>query len=518
MGMNKYRRPRGVRFEGVSLGGRFRGGKLNPVKATAFRENESGMLSQSILMELDPIAGRMVTPITAQFISVYVPVPAIDAHKNPGDDYPGNAEVVRQKLLSGAPLFDLEAPGEVSDRCGVVPHSVSGTKYVNEVVRLAHNVAVNHLRKRKYVKAGQRYANHNTVTNAIYDESVLDRFNGVLDPEDRVNGRIDFEGQIPVKGIGFGSTATMASRTFRETGETADTTTTGTRSDGEAAIFVAEDQNNPGFPNIYSDLSGAASVSLSDMYIAERTDQLVREMREVVDRNPQYGEEMVARFAHGLDVDVGNQPFVLYERNKVFGMEMERAMDGASLGTSRSNLTQSFEFTVPVPATEFGGIVITFAVVKPDETLPAQPHPILSQPWGKWNHVEDETAIDPVPVKIRELNADCALADEETVAFYVGNNHMLKNYEHYGFTRNTDLSTVENKTALWQVQLPMSLTPDNVQYTQEISQYPFIDQNAEICTYTLESRARINTPILFGPTPVEELAAIETNDLFEDAT
>ncbi|WP_380059023.1 hypothetical protein ACFE33_15850 (plasmid) [Falsihalocynthiibacter sp. SS001] len=257
MSMSKYMRPRTIRREAQSLAGRFRGGKLAPVMAQVFQGSESGILKENITMELDPIAGRMVTPVTAEIVAVYVPVPAIDALKNPDDDLPGNTEAIRQKLLSSTALFGVEEEGEISKRLGVVPRSVSGTKYVNEAVRLAHIVAVNHLRKRKYVNAEQLDASSMDVTPAILGQTVLDRLNGVLDPEDRVNGAVNFEGKLPVSGVGVGASATASNGWIRDSDG----------SDGYEDVFnsdtspikLVEDPNNPGFPLVQADLGATGA-------------------------------------------------------------------------------------------------------------------------------------------------------------------------------------------------------------------------------------------------------------------
>lgn len=518
--LSKYQKPRAVRREGRTLAGRFRGGKMAPVMAVPFRESESGVLSQSIVYELDPIPGRMITPVTAEIIAVYVPALAIDAVIDPGNQYPGNADIFREKLLSGAPVFGLEPETEVSKRLGVVPRSINGVKQVNGAARVAYVAAVNYLARRKYVKAFQYEYNYASVARALVGQTVLDRLNGVLDPEDRVNGKVDLTGDIPIKGIGRHTSATAIdnfNQTVRETNGSQTyqyaASTSSEHSSDSLWVRTAAD----GKPQIYADLSGSADISLSAFYTAERMDALTREMRQLADKHPEYGEEIVRRFAHGLSVDVGTQPFVLYRSEKTFGSSVVRGMDGASLDVTQTNSVVQMDFTVPVPATEFGGIVVTIAVVKPDETLAEQPHPILSEPWGAINYVADEMAIDPVPVTVRDLYGDCAQADENTVALYVGNNHLKRNYVNYGFNRHLDRTTVEAKTAIWQIQVPMSVTPDSVYYPEELSHYPFADQNAEVCQYTISSTARINTPLIFGPTPVEELAEIENSDIFEDA-
>jgi hypothetical protein len=508
------------------MAGRFRGGKLAPVMAVPFRESESGVVSQTITFELDPIAGRMITPITAEVVSVYVPAQAIDALKNPEDAYPGNDEVFRQKLLSGNPVFGLEPENEISQRCGIEPRSIGGVKQVNEAVRLAHIAAVNHLRQRKYVKAQLLDSTALTVTPAIIGQTVLDRLNGVLDPEDRVNGAVNFTVpniKLPVKGLYMHANYGVRSSAngLRESGDFGNFRVADTKPVGDGAgngrLYVETDPMDQHRPYIFAEGEIQTSeMSLTDFYTAERMDRLTREMRKMVDDNPVYGEELVARFAHGLSLDTGKLPFVIYERKAVFGTSMTRAMDGANLDVVQTNSMVQIPFTVPVPPTEFGGIVITFASVKPDETLEHQPHPILSDNWGARNYVADELAIDPVPVTARDLYADCLPADENNVMLYVGNNHLQKNYVNYGFTRNTDVLTVENKTAVWQIKVPMSVTPESVIYPENLDHYPFADQTAEVVSYNISSVARINTPVIFGPTPVEELAAIETENLFND--
>ena len=521
-----YQNARNVRREARTLVGRFRGGKLAPVMAVPVRGNEGGFLSQEITLELDPIAGRMITPISAEFISVFVPVQAMDAIKDPDAAYAGMTEVIREKLLSGNPLFDLENENEISKRCGVNPRSIGGVKKVNEGVRLAHNAAVNYLRQRKYVKAATVLHSSTAITPALIGQTVLDRLNGVLDPEDRVNGAIPFEGQIPVKGLGLRSNQVHAS--FNLSGNV-ETGGTGMSGDGwivkesdnasdRASLRVAEDPNNPGQPMIYADLGGAADISLTDFYNAETMDRLTRSMRKIVDENPEYGEEMALRWAHGLSVDSGKIPFVLSQQQKIFGRSIVGATDTAGIegDVMRSDMMLQMSFSVPLPRTELGGIIITFATLKPDETLSSQPHPYLSDVWGVDNFVADEMALDPVPVTVRELDSDCASGDENNVALYVGHNGLKRTYVHYGLGRQLDPTTVENKTAVWQLEVPMSVTPESVLYPEDLEHYPFADQLAEVCTYVVNSTATIQTPTIFGPTPVEEMALLEEENVFGD--
>lgn len=518
-----YQTPRNTRRESRTLTGRFRGGKQVPVMAVAVRGNEGGILSQSVTLELDPIAGRMITPISAELTSVFVPVQGIDAIKDPDAAYAGMTEVIREKFLSGNPLFGLENESEISKRCGVNPRSVNGVKKVNEMVRLAHNAAINYLRQRKYVKATKILADNMVITPAMIGQTVLERLNGVLDPDDRINGMIQLElpdVQLPVTGIGLASGLTVnANQTVRETAS-GNVVYPNSVVQGNGSHRVKVDATGPNYqPEVFAQLNGveAGGVSLTDFYNAQEMDRLVRTMRSIVDANPEYGEEMILRWAHGLSVDSGHIPFVISHQTQNFGRTIVPAIDTAGVqdDVMRSDMMLQLNFTVPIPKTELGGIIITFAVLKPDETLSAQPHPYLSDVWGPDNFVADELALDPVPVTIRELDSDCTAAQEATVSMYTGLNALKQTYVHYGLCRQTDPETVENKTAMWQLEIPMSVTPDNILYPENLSHYPFADQLAEVCTYTITSTCVVQTPMIYGPTPVEELAIISEENIFE---
>lgn len=526
-----YQEARNVRREARTIVGRFRGGKLAPVMAVAVRGNEGGFVSQKVTFELDPIAGRMITPIYGELTSVFVPVQAMDAIRDPDAAYAGMTEVIREKLLSGNPLFGLEPEGEISKRCGVNPRSIGGEKKVSEAVRLAHNAAVNFLRQRKYVKASTVLASNTAMTPALISQTVLERLNGVLDPDDRVNGMVVFDSgpvtapalqprDIPLKNVFFEPVSGSAQAVYN-----ADSTYGGlsyTRNlvakSGAGSSGVAP-VPSVAFPDLASALEELhfGSISLSDLYAAEKMDKITRALRQIVDDNPQYGEEMALRYAYGLSVDSGKMPFVISEQRRAFGRSLVGATDtgGVQSDVMRSDMMLDLSFSVPVPRTELGGIIITFCSIKPDETISSQPHPFLSDVWGLDTFVADELAIDPVPVTIRDLDSDCAAAQESTVALYTGLNQLKALYVHYGLSRELDPTTVENKTAVWQLEVPMSVTPDSILYPETLSQYPFADQAAEVCTYVVTSNVVMQTPMIIGPTPVEELAVIDDKDIFE---
>ena len=419
--------------ESRTLMGRFRGGKLNPVLCVGFRGGEGGMLSQTATIELDPVVGRLVTPVTAEMIAVYVPVQAMAALDNPDDPSAGITEVIRQSFLDGHPMFSFIPENEITRRLGVMPASVGGVRQVNSAPLTAHNCAVNFLRKRKYVYAKQLLATNKAVTPALLSTTAMEMFNGVLNPDDHINGfvALDLAGKAPVRGI------------WRTEGASADPVErNGLINFGLPRVTVSNDlapANRLNFDvpaagqagnTIYSELGDAVGTgfSLTDIYNAETMDRLTRKMRSLIDANPIDGEEQIVRWAHGLSVDTGQNPWLVHYSQKVFGQSVMRAMDGEGIEaeTTQSRLLLQMGFNVPIPTTELGGVVVTFMTVKPDETIYQQPHPLFSRPWGLENHMAEELMNDPMPVTAREVSAGVAAADEMNVVFYTGFNELRR--------------------------------------------------------------------------------------------
>lgn len=501
--------------------GKLRGGKLVPVSAEIVRPLEGGVYRQTVSMELDPIPGRLITPPIAEVVSLFLPVQVLDAIKDPEAQYAGMTEVIRDKLLSGTPLFALENENEFSRRCNIHPKSIAGVKKVSEVYKLAYNAGVNYLRKRKYIKATTVLFSNTALTPALIGDTVLDRMNGVLDPDDRINGMVNLEIPqmlLPVQSV----------HSSKETSTLTHQTATGAPA-GSGDYRMPASRTAPAdsggkltFADINALFNGAAQgVSLVDFYNAKTMDDLTRVLQGIVVKYPEYGPEYVLRWAHGLQVDTGKVPFVLANVVLPFATSLRGAMDTTGVNTDvmRTDNTVSVSFAVPVPKTELGGVIMTFVALKPDETLAAQPHPFGSEPWGLDNYVADQLALDPVPVTIRELDGDCLLAQETTIAMYTGYNALKRTYRTYGFNRFVDPASVENKSQIWQLEIPVSVTPDNILYPAYLDHGPFANggtqaQPNEVCTYRSEHALSVRTPIVFGPTPVETVDIIDDEDIF----
>lgn len=509
-----------IRREYRHPAGKFKSGKLVPVMAVPVLPNESGLLEQTINLELAPIAGRMISDIYAEVTCIYVPIQAMDKLFNDADENAGITEILRRKIMDGTSIFGLEAENEITKRLAINPKSYSGTKKVSAIARLAYNASVNYLRKRRYIYADVLTKANTSVVPAIISETTLDRFNAALDPDEHINGNVKLrlsETEAPVTGIYQDQLGNHTPDAV--TGEMTDNLIklrVGTT--GHAINFIRK-QNPQGLDlkvtALLADVQ-AEGFSLVDLYNAEMADRIVRQMRKIAEDHPQDGEDAILRFAFGLQTEANQHPFVLFNRRGSLLDFRRNAMDAQGLQdeVTMSYLMQSVDFSIPVPATELGGVIVTLIQVTPDEIIDSQPHPILSEDWGYINHAAEQLKLEPESVILRDMYSDITMPDDETnLCFYVGHNELKRNYLDYGFNRQVDPETVEAKTVMWQFAIPSGVTPSNILYPEEFPQYPFADHFAEVITYDITSKMIFATPMFFGPSPVEKLDIVTDENL-----
>ena len=107
--MQNYKTARSKRVYRQAHQSTMRGGKLMPVAAVPFHPGEGGVISQTISTEMKPIAGRLVSDILMQVVTVFVPALAIDKALNTDPVRAGNAEHFRANLADGNSVFPLAA-------------------------------------------------------------------------------------------------------------------------------------------------------------------------------------------------------------------------------------------------------------------------------------------------------------------------------------------------------------------------------------------------------------------------
>lgn len=524
--------------------GSFRGGKLRPVSAVMFRAGESGVVEHRTSMELLPIAGRLLTPVTARLTAVFVPLAAVDALMRDGTVGAGNVEILREQAIAGESLVTDELPSPVTEALGIVPRTVAGQKRVSAIARIAHNVAVNHLRERVYKYANLLDRTGTGITPSIINRNAVQRYDGALDPDEHINGQFSADMsniKLPIRDVnGYGSAFVRAATDNTNRGtqkfkvghsnaNAVNAEMVGTNATGRPTTKIGGNYGDSWLDlgsSHYADLSalyagdgpGAkADISLVEFYNAQTADRFARMFRDIADQSPMEREEAVLRWVHDLGHQQDRYPFIVAEREATFGMQYNRATDGVGMlsDVTASNFVATLGFTVPVPRSELGGVLMIFAEVRPDEQLSGVPDPDFAYPFEIINQVAEDFKLDPQPVQMRELSETVPAGQESTVAFYTGRNALKRNHIQYGLDRLSDPETVANRSSMWVYNIPASITPTNIIYPENLPHYPWVGQNADVAVYDERTTATITTAMYFGPNPIERVEAIDDFDLFD---
>ncbi|MEM9422707.1 MAG: hypothetical protein AAF986_09415, partial [Pseudomonadota bacterium] len=352
--------------------------KSHPLGILRFRPDEGGTVSTDLNLKLAPVNGYMRSMAYAHVVQVFVPYQAIEKLELDTQDDAGVTEMSRRRLMAGEGI-GLEDEGTITKASNIHPRSVGGAKRVTKTARLAYICAVNHMRKYAYFAATEAPKTETAILPAILTANILERFNGVIEPERLIDGAINLTGELPVKGIGVNTTATFPNTwdTKETGGNTENYAGTGfVRSTSDSLVLqVEEDPANPGYPRIVADTSGASELTLRDLIVSQKLDGLVRKFAQMIQDDPINGEEVVERALYGISVDYDHNCQVVY--NNVFPMKAihSRPMDGPSVNDVSAHFELDKRIATIVPRSELGGQLVTLCMIKPVETLAQQPNP-----------------------------------------------------------------------------------------------------------------------------------------------
>lgn len=485
--------------------------KLYPLAFCRFRPDEGGTVSTTLNVTPAPVAGYMRSNAIVDVKQVFVPYQAIEKLKLDTQDDAGVTEMTRRRLMSGEGI-GLEEEGEISLAANVHARTVSDVNLVSESVRLAYIAAVNHLRLHAFFKATLLTKADTAIAPAILTANILDRFRGVSEPETLIDGAVNLTGDLPVKGIGFrdGSNYDISSETSKETGGETVTGDYSTRVATGPNPILAEDPDNPGFPLVTADLSGAGEVTLRDLMESKLLDQIIRRLAGLRRADPVHGEEAIERALYGISVDFDDNCHVTYDRVHSLKPAHMRPTDGASFSDVSAEFVLDDSFATLVPRSELGGQLVTLISFKPLEVLSAQPDPAQTEAWVVENRIEDELQLDEVIVTRQDLETGVSAANQDQEAFWTGHNSIKHEYATQGANAQMTFET-EMRSSMWVYPIPTAVDEENVNYPDEIDMYPFYDWNGSHAEYTIRQSAVISTPLALGPTPIERIELFKDN-------
>lgn len=506
--------------------------KSHPLAMCRFRPDEGGTVNTRLNVKLAPVSGYMRSNAYVDLYQIFVPYQAIEKMWLDTQDDAGVTEMTKRRLMEGN-FCPLGGESQISKACNIHPRSIGGSKRVSASHHHAYNAAVNHLRRAAYYDAEQLPKTNYVIQPAILSANVLARFNGVLDPERQIDGAINLTGTLPLKGIGRKSANTVTPlaniNSYEPIVPTDGTASNGTETELEnypnAYEVNADDWSNDlvirvsdnGIPQLFVDMEGTSEVTLRDMMKSQVIDGMIRGFAKILKDNPTHGEEIIERALYGLTVDFDDECQVLYHKTHTLSPMHQRPTDGASINDVSAHFELNTAFSTFVPRSELGGQLITIAMIKPVETLEAQPDPAQTEGWKLVNRVHDETQLDEVLLTRADLESDVAVADEDQPAFWVGHNALEHNYVTRGANAQ-QVAGVEVKSSMWTYEIPSSVTPENVSYPAAgIDMYPFFNWSGAHAEYTIDQVATISTSLAKGPNPVEKIQLFADDPTLVDA-
>lgn len=504
--MSKFNGQRRIRGWSNTHFGGFQAVKAHPLAICRFRPDEGGSVVTNLNVGLAPVNGYMRSKAYCQVVQVFVPYQAIESINLDTQDDAGVTEMARRRLMAGQGI-GLEDEGLITRAANIHPKSIGGAKRVNASARLAYLAAVNHLRKVAYFNAALVDRTETAILPAILTANILERFNGVLEPERNVDGAINLTGELPVQGIGVNGAHGVTATGLMETDATGSRAVTGWVDQGgnDNGMVIEQDPDNPGFPLVRVNLDGTSEITLRDMVVSKKLDEIVRGFAQLIKDDPINGEAAVERAMYGISVDYDDNCQVLFNETYALSAAHTRPMDGPSINDVSAHFEMNETFATLVPRSELGGQLVTLVSVKPVETLVAQPDPAQTEAWELVNRIHDETELDEQMLTRRDLESGVVAIDEDTPAFWVGHNSLKHDYATQG-VNTQQVQGIEMKSSMWTYAVPTGVTADNISYPDAgVSMYPFFNWAGAHAEYTVSQKAMISTPLAKGPSPVERI-------------
>lgn len=493
-------------------------GKVVPLKSVWLHREDGVRRGKMVVnVEMEETAEILMNAVNLELRAYFVPALAFNQFEGM-DDF--------NKSYKGIPLRDGEQPVPFFETLTRAAHGSEpileylglhvpvGAEY-NSVHVKAYNEIWNHRAKNRSKKITLRDENDKTLAPAFANH---DRYRHIVPTIDiaEKQGEVALqiaEAKMAVSGIG-GNTTTFANNNVdaNETGATGGRNYLNAKSLNNDALdnmmYVEEDPDNPGFPNIYANLdANAITVFLSDIVQAKRTAFFAR-MKE------QYSgledEEIVELLMDGIRVpdQALKQPWLLDRANTVIGMTKRNATDGANLTEHVAEGFTQVALNISLPPVTTGGVIMVVAEAAPDQIFERQEDPILNitDPAELPNRVTDELdiiAAEPVYCNYIDQDHD----NPDTLFGYAPKNHKWDDHavrvggRHY--RPEVDAAFDEDRQFIWANEVQNPTLAEDFYVLSEVHQRPFEIDSIDPFRVTSMGYLYIDTLTVMGAALIE---------------
>lgn len=502
------------RLRAVTTG---KAGKMIPLAfIPLLREDRLVRANMTVSVEMAETVRPLANSVYANFEAWFVPFAAFDRFDSLVDY---NRAYTKRAGPTGVPAFINPAAYAVNDiykALGV--HHVPGAQH-NPMLIEAYNTLVNFMYHDRSPALPTRLLTDTTLATGFW---AANRFSHIVPNYDRsfIDGIVPVafgSAQPKVMGVGIMSGPQAAgSVTIRESNG-AQRSANGWMSEDDStpnagATRMVIEQGAAGYPNIRVDLGGAvATLSLVNIDLA-RQDAAFEAMRNKL--KAKNTDDVVELLMSGIAVpeELERQPWLLAARQARFGYTTRFATDGPNLENSLTTGIAGAQFSLSMPRTNTGGVVMVFATVVPDQMFERKRDPFLAtMDHDLWPEYERDTLdVDKVD-NVLNADIDTSHATPGGLFGYEPMNHKWnRDFIRVGGKMHRPSAASawhEDRAAMWVTEPVNPTLAADFYLATSVNADPFKDKVSDHLTVLTSHEAVIEGNTVFGP-PLMELAPV----------
>lgn len=311
-------------------------------------------------------------------------------------------------------------------------------------------------------------------------------------------------GRFPVSGLGVKGASTTGTNLIKETDAVA-TTAYARQWDpvaGAGTVLVRE-KGTTGYPDVYTEMqTNGIKVSLANLEQAKKLVSWAR-LREKYEGHSD--EWIIDTLMQGFHIEDQEfmQPIVLDQVTVPFRQALRFSTDHDNMDSKATNGVATGSVHVHVPPNTYGGVVMIFAEVVPDQLFERQPDPYLSA-----TSVDDfpnyfKDAVDPMPVeKVLNKHVDALHATPDGLFGYARKNwRWLKWPKRVGgdlWSMVTGTVTTEARREIWPTDVANPKLSEEFYLATTLGVTPFIDTTRMQFKMTLRGMVAITGLTIIG--------------------
>jgi hypothetical protein len=489
-------------------------GKCIPVAAIPLLQGDQ-LRSTTVAMKvrMDETADELLNGVTVKMSAYLVPNLAKARFDGSMDQlmrsYHGEAPYSGGSPIDYINVGDIGTPDEDNIHYYMGEHVIDSANANTDYVE-CYNIIWNHRAKNRSKNIILRDEFLTDVAPAFWHHR---QFNNIVSEYDQelIIGAVDIDvvqSKLNLRGIGReGSTYPNTNVTVRETGgietEYAATAVTNTQN-----IHVEEDPDNPGYPNLWAELTdGSLTMSLADVAAARRTEKFAKLRQKYTGLDEDWE---IDRLMMGLEISdqMYKQPILLDTTMGALGTSTRYSTTAGSLDEKTSQGAGIFKLNLATPPVQCGGTIMILVEILPDQIFERQ-----KNYWLEAGDVSDlpqalRDFLDVEPVEVVEnshIDVEHS-AGTDTFGFMPKNDQWNVVATRIGgkyFRDNGSPTYDQDREKLWIVE-PTDPTLTTEWYVAtSMNQNPFIDSDQDPFDIQVKGMGKIRGLTQFGGQLVE---------------